>query len=139
MKIEVSDAIFSRLQKHATPLVDSVEDVIVKLIDFYDKGNKSQPTQMSRTFAEDMRGDLLQVPPKPLKGFKLHLLGVLKVTLKKRVFSLDDVYAHKSILQAKYPNNNNIKAAIRAGLQELRDLGYVRFIDGNGAYELLDI
>jgi predicted transcriptional regulator len=36
----------------------------------------------------------------------------------------------------KYPNNNTIRGSIRRNLQELRDLGLIKFL-GNGKYKKL--
>ena len=139
MNIEITQATFEMLQSHATPLVDSVEDVIIKLLNSYEVKGKQKYQKMTKAQATAPLGDLLIKPKKTLKGFKLHLLGVLKDKIESNVFTLNDVYSHCSILQAAYPNNKNIDSAIRAGLQELRDLEYVRFLDGNGMYELLEV
>ncbi len=42
--IRISDAIFKRLQEHATPLVDTPATVIEKLLDFYDRSDKTIQT-----------------------------------------------------------------------------------------------
>jgi type II restriction enzyme len=57
--------------------------------------------------------------------------------LKKREFSLDEVYAFEPVLKAKHPANNNIKAKIRQQLQFLRDKGILDF-RGPGQYKLKD-
>ena len=57
--------------------------------------------------------------------------------LKKREFSLDDVYAFEPILKAKHPSNNNVKAKIRQQLQFLRNKGILEF-KGSGQYKLKD-
>lgn len=41
--VELSDVAFARLQKLATPLVDSIETVIMKLTDFYEKQHSLSP------------------------------------------------------------------------------------------------
>lgn len=56
--------------------------------------------------------------------------------VKKDEFSLDDIYACKEIFAKKYPSNNTIEASIRRNLQELRDLGLIKFL-GNGKYKKL--
>lgn len=56
--------------------------------------------------------------------------------IKKDEFSLDDIYACKEIFTEKYPSNNTIEASIRRNLQELRDLGLIKFL-GNGKYKKL--
>nr|WP_278245831.1 hypothetical protein [Clostridium novyi] len=56
--------------------------------------------------------------------------------IEKNEFSLDDIYVYEEIFFKKYPNNNTIKASIRRNLQELRDLGLIKFL-GNGKYKKL--
>jgi len=56
--------------------------------------------------------------------------------IKKRDFSLDEVYAFEPILKAKHPANNNIKAKIRQQMQFLRDKGILEF-KGSGQYKLI--
>lgn len=56
--------------------------------------------------------------------------------IKKYEFSLMDVYNHEDIFSKAYPNNNTIKDSIRRNLQELRDLGLIKFL-GNGKYKKL--
>jgi type II restriction enzyme len=55
--------------------------------------------------------------------------------LKKREFSLDEVYDFEPLLKSKHPANNNVKAKIRQQLQILRDKGILEF-KGSGWYEL---
>ncbi|MCY1714485.1 phospholipase D-like domain-containing protein [Caproiciproducens galactitolivorans] len=51
-------------------------------------------------------------------------------------FSLADVYEYENTFQKAYPNNNTIPFSIRRNLQELRDLGLIKF-NGNGKYTRL--
>jgi len=54
----------------------------------------------------------------------------------KDEFSLSDIYNYKHIFKKVFPNNNTIRNSIRRTLQELRDLGLVKFY-GNGRYKKL--
>jgi type II restriction enzyme len=68
------------------------------------------------------------------KGWLLDvLLCVEKV--KKKDFSLDDVYAFEGDLKAKHPLNNNVQAKIRQQLQFLRDKNVIEFL-GHGQYRM---
>ena len=49
-------------------------------------------------------------------------------------FVLDNIYDFENLLQAKHPNNNNIKAKIRQQLQFLRDKNIIEFL-GRGRYK----
>lgn len=46
----------------------------------------------------------------------------------------DEMYAFESELQAKHPQNSNIKPKIRQQLQFLRDRGFIEFL-GSGKYK----
>ncbi|MDO4381031.1 MAG: DpnI domain-containing protein [Clostridia bacterium] len=48
-------------------------------------------------------------------------------------FTLNEVYEFESVLQAKHPNNKNIRPKIRQQLQLLRDKDFIAFL-GNGVY-----
>ncbi|HNS62517.1 MAG TPA: hypothetical protein PKK96_16080, partial [Anaerolineales bacterium] len=69
------------------------------------------------------------------KGWLLDVLLCVE-RIKKREFSLDDVYAFEGYLKAKHPSNNRVKAKIRQQLQFLRDRGVVRFL-GRGRYRVM--
>ena len=68
------------------------------------------------------------------KGWMLDVLLCVE-RIKKREFSLEDVYKYESLLQEKHPMNNNIKAKIRQQLQFLRDRNVIDFIE-RGKYRM---
>ena len=68
------------------------------------------------------------------KGWLLDVLLCVE-RIKKRDFSLEEVYAFEGYLKAKHPMNNNIKAKIRQQLQFLRDKNVVEFV-GRGRYQM---
>jgi type II restriction enzyme len=68
------------------------------------------------------------------KGWLLDVLVCVE-RIKKRDFSLDDVYAFEAYLQAKHPENHNVKAKIRQQMQFLRDKGVIEFL-GRGHYRI---
>lgn len=70
---------------------------------------------------------------KSLSSWKKSVLEIVN-SIEEIQFSLADVYEKEEILKILYPNNNTIRDSIRRNLQELRDLGLVRFL-GNGRYE----
>jgi type II restriction enzyme len=55
--------------------------------------------------------------------------------LKKRDFTLDEIYKFEPALKAKHPQNNNIQAKIRQQLQFLRDKNVIEFVSP-GRYRL---
>lgn len=83
--------------------------------------------------------DILDVDIKSIKrslnSWKRSTFEVVNI-IEKNEFSLDDIYVYEEIFLKKYPNNNTIKASIRRNLQELRDLGLIKFL-GNGKYKKL--
>lgn len=54
--------------------------------------------------------------------------------LPKNIFKLNDLYCYEDELKDKHPNNNHIKDKIRQILQQLRDLGFIKFMD-KGTYK----
>jgi type II restriction enzyme len=55
--------------------------------------------------------------------------------LKKKDFSLDEMYGFEPLLKAKHPQNNNVQAKIRQQLQFLRDRNVIEFVSP-GKYRL---
>lgn len=53
--------------------------------------------------------------------------------IEKEEFALFDIYEFEKIFQREYPNNNTIRDSIRRNLQELRDMGLIKFL-GDGRY-----
>jgi type II restriction enzyme len=68
------------------------------------------------------------------RGWTLDVLNAIRL-LEKKEFSLADIYAQSSDLQALHPKNSHIREKIRQQLQRLRDLGLVVFL-GRGRYLL---
>lgn len=73
VKVVISKPVFERLQKHAAPLVDTTDNVIERLLDFWEKRPKeTKPTKQSNLVAtpqlwKSSRGDALPVG-KELRG-----------------------------------------------------------------------
>ncbi len=68
------------------------------------------------------------------KGWMFDVLVCVE-RIRKKEFSLDEVYTFESYLKAKHPLNNNIRAKIRQQLQFLRDRNVIDFV-GRGNYRL---
>jgi hypothetical protein len=86
-------------------------------------------------FPFDGLDDLHDGPPSEPHIFIDHLLVIVRRL--PRDFSLRDVYRHARELQRRFPGNTEIEAAIRAGLQTLRDTGLIEFTDNRGHYRRL--
>jgi len=69
------------------------------------------------------------------KGWTLSVMSCVD-KLGKKDFTLDEVYAHKSVFVQQFPNNRHVKDKIRQQLQILRDKGYLEF-KGKGRYKIL--
>lgn len=78
---------------------------------------------------------LKQVKHTEAKGWILDIMNCIDA-LKKKDFTLDDVYAFERDLALLHPNNKNIKPKIRQQLQFLRDKGYLEFVKA-GRYRLI--
>lgn len=56
--------------------------------------------------------------------------------MESATFTLDDIYQFENDLKILHPNNNNVKPKIRQMLQQIRDMGFVKFIS-RGIYKKL--
>lgn len=68
------------------------------------------------------------------KGWLLDVMICIE-RLKRKEFSLSEVYTFEDELGKKYPNNKHIKDKIRQQLQVLRDKDYLQFTN-KGNYRL---
>jgi hypothetical protein len=89
----------------------------------------------SHYFPFDGLDGLHDGPPSQPRTFTDHLLVIVRSLL--RDFSLRDVYRNRALLEHLFPDNTEIEAAIRAGLQTLRDAGLIEFTDYRGHYRRL--
>lgn len=69
------------------------------------------------------------------RGWTLDVLNGIR-SLGKKEFSLADAYTLEQELQKLHPANRNVQPKIRQQLQELRDLGILKFVKP-GYYEFL--
>lgn len=58
-------------------------------------------------------------------------------SIKKEIFTLDDMYRFESVLSEKHPRNYHIKDKIRQQLQFLRNKNFIEFL-GNGTYKVIN-
>ncbi|MEK6568461.1 MAG: DpnI domain-containing protein [Candidatus Omnitrophota bacterium] len=68
------------------------------------------------------------------RGWILDVMRCIEA-IRKKEFTLADIYKFESILSEQHPNNRHIKDKIRQQLQILRDKGYLVFL-GEGRYGL---
>ena len=66
--------------------------------------------------------------------WKSDLMKIIKKNhLDLGIFTLEELYKVSiNTLSMKYPNNNTIKASVRRTLQEIRDDGYLIFLEKGG-------
>jgi hypothetical protein len=131
MRIELSDETFQRLQRLAEPLIDSVEDVIIKAIEVYEQRGDAKMKPLSPATPRQIQS--IQTPLE-LRGFQRELWEMIISKMPTQRLSLRDVYARKQPLVERRPHVKEIEASIRAGLEKLRDKGYIEFIDNRGQY-----
>jgi len=130
MQIQLSETTFRRLQSLATPLVDSVEDVIVRLIDaFEQKGKTDMVPRRNQNISRS-------IGRPRLSGFLKELWDLIG-SLPTERFSLRDMYARMGELERKRPDVKEMGASVRAGLQKLRDKNFIEFLDNQGNYRRL--
>jgi type II restriction enzyme len=69
------------------------------------------------------------------RGWTLDVLNVVR-SVGKIEFKLHEVYAHSEELAKLHPENHHVDEKIRQQLQELRDMGILKFVKP-GFYRLL--
>lgn len=69
------------------------------------------------------------------RGWTLDVLNIVR-SLRKKDFTLCEMYAHFDELEKLHPQNRHIEPKIRQQLQELRNMGILKFL-GRGRYLLL--
>ncbi len=133
MVLEVSDTTFKRLQRHAVPLVDSVEDVLVRLLDHFENSYQQKEVIMNNSTSRAVLSDQFE----PLRGLQRELWELVIMKMPNQRFSLRDVYDRMAPLVKLRPQVQEIEASIRAALEKLRDKGFIEFIDNRGQYRRL--
>lgn len=141
MRVEVSDQTFKRLQSLAEPLIDTVEDVMVKLLDFYAVNKEAEAEKRMPLVADVPHATAMAPVTRPrtreaLYGFRKELWELVVQKLPP-TFSLYDVYKHMDPLVKLRPHVQEMEATIRNAMQRLRDMGYVEFLD-RGEYRRID-
>lgn len=130
MKVDMTERTFRRLQKHAVPLRDNVEDVIVKLLDAYEAKKKPETANLDDLLPRDFR------QRRKVAGFAGELLNLI-LTLPEE-FSLAEVYRNMGPLKKQRPHVKELEASVRAALQTLRDAGHLQFLDNRGQYRRVE-
>lgn len=67
------------------------------------------------------------------KGWKLEILSYID-SLPDNIFTYKQMKEFFPKLKETHPNNNYIDKKVSQILQQLRDIGYIKFIDNNGLY-----
>lgn len=67
-----------------------------------------------------------------ISTWKMLLIRVIE-EINSVEFTLSEVYQFEGAFKKQYPNNNTIRNSIRRNLQELRDMGLIKFL-GSGRY-----
>lgn len=70
-----------------------------------------------------------------LNNWQRETLDVIDL-INNSEFTLSDIYVYEDTFAKAFPNNNTIRESIRRNLQELRNLGLIKFY-GNGIYKKL--
>jgi type II restriction enzyme len=68
------------------------------------------------------------------RGWTLDVLRAVE-SIRKKEFSLPEIYAFEDQLQQLHPDNRHVRPKIRQQLQILRDKGLLEFL-GGGTYRL---
>jgi len=89
--IRIPEPIFSRLQQHAEPLIDSPITVIERLLNFYEKHNKTESNQMktkvSNSTVIDKKETDVFLAPASSENIKRSITSKVDMTLAKKYLS----------------------------------------------------
>lgn len=109
---------FGKFKKQDIPTIE-------KIIDSYKNNRKINITNIGeKILSLDGKTDEIE---KNLNGWTKDVFLCIK-QIKANEFHLNDVYKFETTLSKKYPKNNNVKPKIRQMLQELRNIGLIRFV-----------
>jgi len=95
----------------------------------------SKEIDQSTVRAEWKRFEFLKAQRIERRGWLNDVLICIQ-ELKRKEFTLSDIYSFESQLGKQHPDNKHVRAKIRQQLQVLRDNGIIRFVD-IGRYELI--
>jgi hypothetical protein len=62
MKIEISDALFKKLQDHAIPLIDTPQSVLERWAEAYEASREKNPKERAKSIAPDLKLNPLAPP-----------------------------------------------------------------------------
>lgn len=94
--------------------------------------NAKNPSQVRESFRKLAPFNALSLAE---RGWTSLALSIAR-RLGSEVFTLQEMYKHEFDFAAVYPHNLNLRPKIRQQLQQLRNLGMIRFLD-RGRYQLL--
>lgn len=89
--------------------------------------------EMNSVVAQVSKSNLLKTDNINSRGWLMGILNCVNA-IPTDLFTLSEIYAFENELQAKHPQNRNIRPKIRQQLQFLRDKGFVEFL-GSGKYK----
>lgn len=104
---------------------------IQRLLDSVPKETRIELPKYELESDEVYSYDIIKSSPNIL-GWKKNIFDII-IKFSDNHFTLHDFEIYLSELKILHPQNNNIEAKIRQVLQQLRDLGLIKF-EGNGSY-----
>lgn len=141
--VELSPTTFSRLQNHAVPLVDTIETVINRFIDFYEKqaNNASQPSsgkEKAKVFNPSTPPDLthtkvlgVMVNGEALGHGQDNWNGLLNAVVRRASAQAKSADAFKKLMAVNFVEGQKTDE----GYRYLSDLGIsIQGQDANGAW-----
>ncbi len=96
---------------------------------------KSYREQEKKIVIKDFaRASKLKIKKIDLRGWLMDILNCIE-KIPHEVFHMEDMCKFIPELQAKHPDNNNVRAKIRQQLQFLAKKGFIEFVDYKGTYK----
>lgn len=112
--------------------IKAIQNILNKLPAYYEP-------RMDFLYSTDEIDEVIEVDKEIIAGslsvWKRTMFTVVD-SIENIEFSLTDIYEKEYVFSEKFPNNHTVKDSMRRNLQELRDLGLIKFL-GNGKYKKL--
>lgn len=144
--VELTAPTFTRLQAHAVPLVDTIETVINRLLDDYERkagvpvlGESDDTAPPVQAFNPDLPPSLthtkllaVELDGKPLPPGEMNWNGLLNATIRRAKEAAQSSAQLKQLITANFVEGKQIKD----GYRFLSDIGLsVQGQDANGAWK----
>jgi|GEM_PF-5251414 len=138
MNIQILDTTYRRLQAIAVPFEDTIESVLIRLLDSFEKNRGVSADAIVETRGHAVVQKPSALDRSGLRGFQRDLWELVIAQMPLETFSLADVKAREETLRRRHAHIIAFDEAIRAAMQKLRDKGFLEFLSRGHYRRLVD-